>query len=81
MGQTSLIGIDQKSCVINGDVTTQYFKLEKGARQGDSAPAYWFILCLEICFAVIKNNKDIKILNFLRNTFYIQLMQVIRLCS
>ena len=53
----------------------------KKVRQGDSAPAYWFILCLEICFAVIENNKDIKILNFLRNTFYIQLMQVIQLCS
>ena len=27
---------DQQSCVINGRTTTQYFKLERGARQGDA---------------------------------------------
>ena len=26
---------DQQSCVLNGGLTTQYFKLERGARQGD----------------------------------------------
>ena len=47
-------------CVINGGVTTLYFKLEKIAQQGDSILAYLFILCLEIRFTIIKNNKDIK---------------------
>ena len=36
---------DQESCVINGGVITQYFKLEKGARQDDPVSAYLFILC------------------------------------
>ena len=26
---------DQQSCVINGGTITQYFKLERGARQGE----------------------------------------------
>ena len=30
---------DQESCVINGGVTTQYFKLKKGAWQGDPISA------------------------------------------
>ena len=33
---------DQESCVINGGITTKYFKLEKGARQGDPVSAYLF---------------------------------------
>ena len=36
---------DQESCVINGGVISQYFKLEKGARQDDPVSAYLFILC------------------------------------
>ena len=33
---------DQQSCVINGGLTTPYFNLEKGARQGDPISAYLF---------------------------------------
>ena len=60
---------DQESCVINGGVTAQYFKLEKEAWQDDSITAYLFVLCLEIHFTIVKKNKDIKSLNILRNTF------------
>ena len=35
---------DQESCVINGGHTTTYFRLERGARQGDPISAY--LLCL-----------------------------------
>ena len=72
---------EQESCVINGGVTTQYFKLEKGAQQGDSASAYLFILFLEILFMIVKNNRDIKSLKIPGNTFYIQLMQMTQLFS
>ena len=51
---------DQESCVINGGDTSQYFKLERGARQSDPISAYLFIICLELLFIFIKENKEIK---------------------
>ena len=44
---------NQESCIINGDNTTKYFKLEKGTRQGDPVSVYLFILVLEILFLCI----------------------------
>ena len=64
---------DQESCVINGGITTQSFKLEKGGRQSDPVSAYLFILCLEILFTIVKNNKDYKNLNIFGNTFLMQI--------
>ena len=54
-GKTSIDWIkiflnEQESCVINGGITTKYFKIEKGVRQGNPVSAYLFILCLEILF-------------------------------
>ena len=37
---------NQESCIVNGGTTTSYFKLKKGARQGDPISAYLFILVL-----------------------------------
>ena len=50
----------QESCVIHGWITTKYFKLEKGARQGTPVSAYFLYLeilleiRLEIIFLLIK---------------------------
>ena len=60
---------DQESCVINGGSTTSYFKLEKGARQGDPSSAYLFIIALEITFAMIKSNPNIKGLNIFNSNY------------
>ena len=51
---------DQESCVINGDRTTKYFSLGKGARQGDRISAFLFILALEILFILIKSKPEIE---------------------
>ena len=59
----------QESCVINGGNTTQYFHLERGARQGDPISAYIFILALEVLSFLVRNNKDIKGLNIFEHLF------------
>ena len=38
---------NQESCITNGGITTNYFGLEKGIRQGDPVPAYIFMLLLK----------------------------------
>ena len=48
---------NQESCIINAETTTNYFKLEKGTRQGDPISAYLFILVLEIVFLFTKESK------------------------
>ena len=49
--------------------TTLYFKLEKDARQGDPISAYLFIIALEIIFAMIKSNPNIKGLNIFNHNY------------
>ena len=51
---------NQESCVINGGKTSQYFKLERGTRQGDPIFAYLFIIVVEVIFLNIIQNNYIK---------------------
>ena len=69
---------EQESCVINGGITTKFFKLEKGT-QGDPVSAYLLILCLEILLMLIKNDKNIKGIKLFENTFLILLTQMMAL--
>ena len=59
----------QKSCIINGGKTSQYFKLERGTRQRDPISAYLFILALEIVFLILKRNKNIKGIELFQQEF------------
>ena len=60
---------NEESCIINGGITTHYFKLKKGTRQGDPISAHLFILVLEAAFCVIRSNKNIKDLNTFSHEF------------
>ena len=60
---------NQESCIINGGITTHYFKLKKGTRQGDLISAYLFILVLGATFYVDKSKKNIKGLNIFNHEF------------
>ena len=60
---------NQESCVINGGTTTNYFKLERGTRQGDPISAHLFIYVLEIAFLYIMQNENINGLNIFEKTF------------
>ena len=60
---------NQESCIINRGPTTNYFKPERGTRQGDPISAYLFMLVLEIAFLFIIQNENINGLNIFENTF------------
>ena len=60
---------NQESCIANGGTITNYFKLEKGTRQGDLISVYLFILVLEIVFLFTKESTKINDLNIFDKTF------------
>ena len=55
----------QESCVINGGVSTGYFPLTRGSRQGDPISAYLFIIVMEVFFTMVRNNDNINGLDIL----------------
>jgi len=50
---------DQESCVFNGGVSTGYFPLSRGSRQGDPISAYLFIIVMEIFFTMVRDNENV----------------------
>ena len=61
---------NNESCIINGGITSKYFKLLRGARQGDPIAAYLFIISLEVFFIMLRSNTDIKQLNIFGSNFF-----------
>ena len=54
---------------MNEGQTTNYFKLERGTRQGGSLSAFLLILVLETAFVIIKRNPNIKSCNVCKIDF------------
>ena len=55
----------QESCVMNGGVSTVFFPLNRGSRQGDPISAYMFIIVMETFFTMVRNNPNISGLDIL----------------
>jgi len=49
-----------QSCVINNGMTSYFFTLEQGVRQGDALSTYLFVVSVETLAFVIRQNPDIK---------------------
>ena len=52
------------SCVLNEGVSTGYFKVERGVRQGDPLSPYLFILCIEIMAHRVRTDNSVEGINF-----------------
>ena len=53
-----------QSCVMNGGISTGYFDIGRGVRQGDPLSPYLFILYIEILAHMIRNNQQVKGISF-----------------
>ena len=62
---TKVLMKEQESCVLNGGMSTGFFPLERGSRQGDPISAYMFILVMEIFFTMVKKDPQIAPCNIL----------------
>ena len=49
-----------QSCILNNGMTSNFFTLERGVRQGDPLSPYLFVIAVETLAIAIRQNSDIK---------------------
>jgi hypothetical protein len=60
-----------ESCISNNGISSPYFEIKRGVRQGDPLSSYLFILCVEILSIAILQNDSIRGLTINNHEFKI----------
>ena len=60
IGWIKILYTNINSCVLNNGYFTEFFKLERGVRQGCPLSAYLFLLAVEVLGSKIRNTKQVK---------------------
>ena len=55
-----ILHLNIESCVLNNGISTGYFNLNGGMRQGDPLASYLFLLVIEVLANMVRNDKNIK---------------------
>ena len=63
-----------ESCVVNGGITTKFFSLDRGRRQGDPISAFLLMLALKASFFLFKLSNNIKGLDIYGQIYYTQMI-------
>ena len=55
-----ILNTNVKAAILQCGVLSDFFDIERGCRQGDPISPYLFIICAQIMFLLIKNEKNLK---------------------